>query len=291
MAATIHPIIGFVGLGAMGSRMAANVAKAGFDLICYDVAGTEARAPQGATVATSVGDIAAVAEVIILSLPNGDVSAAVAEEIIETNRRSVTTIVDTSTIGVAAAKKVHDRLANSELAYIDAPVSGGIAGAAAATIALMFAGSKEHFVGLSYVLNTMSKNLFYVGTEPGQAQAMKLLNNYLSGLALTATSEAISFGLTQGLEMSTMLDVLNASSGQNTATSDKFPNRVLTESYDAEFLNSLYLKDISLYVDNVSVSGTSDTIATALLPIWRRFVGTEPDADFTKIFPFIRDKR
>ena len=88
-----------------------------------------------------------------------------------------------------------------------------------------------------------------------------------------------------------MLDVLNASSGQNTATSDKFPNRVLTESYDAEFLNSLYLKDISLYVDNVSVSGTSDTIATALLPIWHRFVGTEPDADFTKIFPFIRDKR
>ena len=82
-----------------------------------------------------------------------------AEEIIETNRRSVTTIVDTSTIGVAAAKNVHDRLANSELAYIDAPVSGGIAGAAAATIALMFAGSKEHFVGLSYVLKTMSKNL------------------------------------------------------------------------------------------------------------------------------------
>jgi len=291
MAATIHPTIGFVGLGAMGSRMAANVAKAGFDLICYDVAGTETRAPQGATVATSVGDIAAVAEVIILSLPNGDVSAAVAEEIIETNRRSVTTIVDTSTIGVAAAKKVYDRLANSELAYIDAPVSGGIAGAAAATIALMFAGSKEHFEALSHVLNTMSKNLFHVGTEPGQAQAMKLLNNYLSGLALTATSEAISFGLTQGLEMSTMLDVLNASSGQNTATSDKFPNRVLTESYDAEFLNSLYLKDISLYVDNVSVSGTSDTIATALLPIWHRFVGTEPDADFTKIFPFIRDKR
>ena len=120
---------------------------------------------------------------------------------------------------------------------------------------------------------------------------MKLLNNYLSGLALTATSEAISFGLTQGLEMSTMLDVLNASSGQNTATSDKFPKRVMSETFDAEFLNTLYLKDISLYVDNVAGAGTSDTIATALLPIWQRFAGTEPGADFTRIFPFIRDKR
>ncbi|MCS5606171.1 MAG: NAD(P)-binding domain-containing protein, partial [Alphaproteobacteria bacterium] len=218
-------MIGFIGLGAMGSRMAENVAKAGFELICYDVAGTKERAPKDAKIGTSVGAVAAAAEVVILSLPNGDVSAAVAEEIIETNRRTVTTIVDTSTIGVAAAKKVHGILANSELAYMDAPVSGGIAGAAAATIALMFAGPREDFEALSYVLNAMSKNLFHVGTEPGQAQAMKLLNNYLSGLALTATSEAISFGLTQGLEMSTMLDVLNASSGQNTATSDKFPKR------------------------------------------------------------------
>ena len=163
MVAEFRPMLGFIGLGAMGSRMAENIAKAGFELICYDVAGTRERAPKDAKIGTSVGAVAAAAEVVILSLPNGEVSAAVAEEIIETNRRSVTTIVDTSTIGVAAAKKVHARLENSELAYIDAPVSGGIAGAAAATIALMFAGSKEHFEAFGHVLNTMSKNLFYVG--------------------------------------------------------------------------------------------------------------------------------
>jgi 3-hydroxyisobutyrate dehydrogenase len=174
---------------------------------------------------------------------------------------------------------------------MDAPVSGGIAGAAAGTIALMFAGPKEQFETLSPVLQSMSKRPFHVGEEPGQAQAMKLLNNYLSGLALTATSEAITFGLTQGLEMSTMLDVLNVSSGQNTATSDKFPNRVLTETYDAEFLNTLYLKDISLYVENVANAGTADTICTNLLPIWQRFTAAEPGADFTRIFPFVRDKR
>ena len=286
-----QPIVGFIGLGAMGSRMAANVAKAGFQMICFDVAGTEARAPAGAEAAASVGAVAAKAEVIILSLPNGDILAAVAEQIIETNQRAVSTIIDTSTIGVAAAKSVHGRLAASELSYMDAPVSGGIAGAAKGTIALMFAGPREDFEALAPVLKAMSNNPFHVGTEPGQAQAMKLLNNYLSGLALTATSEAISFGLTQGLEMSTMLEVLNVSSGQNTATSDKFPNRVLPETYDAEFLNTLYLKDISLYVENVAAAGTTDTISKNLLPIWQRFTAAEPGADFTRIFPFVRDKR
>jgi len=286
-----QPIVGFIGLGAMGNRMAANVAAAGFKMICFDVAGTEERAPEGTAIAASVGGVAAKADVIILSLPNGDISAAVAEEILESNQRVVSTIIDTSTIGVAAAKAVHGLLAGADLAYMDAPVSGGIAGAAAGTIALMFAGPKEQFETLSPVLQSMSKRPFHVGEEPGQAQAMKLLNNYLSGLALTATSEAITFGLTQGLEMSTMLDVLNVSSGQNTATSDKFPNRVLTETYDAEFLNTLYLKDISLYVENVANAGTADTICTNLLPIWQRFTAAEPGADFTRIFPFVRDKR
>ena len=285
------PTTGFIGLGAMGNRMAANVAAAGFPMICFDVAGTKERAPKDAAIAASVGAVAAKAEVIILSLPNGAISASVAEEIIETNQRAVSTIIDTSTIGVAAAKAVHSRLAGSDLAYMDAPVSGGIAGAAAGTIALMFAGPKAEFEALSPVLQAMSKRPFHVGEAPGQAQAMKLLNNYLSGLALTATSEAIAFGLTQGLEMSTMLDVLNVSSGQNTASSDKFPNRILTETYDAEFLNTLYLKDISLYVENVASAGTADTISTNLLPIWQRFTAAEPGADFTEIFPFVRDKR
>ncbi|NQV60221.1 MAG: NAD(P)-dependent oxidoreductase [Alphaproteobacteria bacterium] len=291
MASEQNPLIGFIGLGAMGSRMAANVAAAGFPMICFDVAGTKDRAPEGAAIAASVGAVAAAAEIIILSLPNGAVSASVAEEIIETNQRTVSTIIDTSTIGVAAAKFVHSRLAGSELAYMDAPVSGGIAGAAAGSLALMFAGSDEKFTTLLPLMKAMSKNPFHVGTEAGQAQAMKLLNNFLSGLAMTATSEAISFGLTQGLEMSTMLDVLNVSSGQNTATSDKFPNRVLTELYNAEFLNTMYLKDISLYVENVAAAGTVDTISSNLLPIWQRFAAAEPGADITEIFPFLRDKR
>lgn len=283
--------VGFIGLGAMGSRMAANVAAVGLDLICFDAAGTRDRAPEGARIAASVAEVAGAADVVIFSLPDGKASAAVAEQIIETNQRKVGGVLDTSTIGVEAAKAVQARLGGSGIAYFDAPVSGGIAGAAAATIALMFAGPAEDYERLQPVITAMSKRPFHVGSEPGQGQAMKLLNNFLSGLALTATSEAIAFGIGQGLDMKTMLDVLNVSSGQNTATSDKFPNRILPETYDAEFLNTLYLKDVSLYVENVDAAKESNIIGHALLPIWQRFAAAEPGADFTRIYPFLTGQR
>lgn len=283
--------VGFVGLGAMGSRMAANVVKAGFDLICFDAAGTADRMPDGARAASSVADVAAQADVIFFSLPDGSISASVADEIVLTNQRSVSTVIDTSTIGCSAAETVHGKLKGAQIGYMDAPVSGGIAGAASGSIALMFAGPKAEFERLEPVLTAVSRRPFYVGEEPGQGQAMKLLNNYLSGIAMTATSEAISFGLTHGLDMKLMLDVLNASSGQNTATSDKFPNRILTEKYDAQFTNKLLLKDLSLYLDNVGKAGTSDTLSKVLVPIWQRFAAAEPGADITQVYPYIRDKK
>ena len=282
--------IGFVGLGAMGSRMAANVAKAGFEMICFDAAGTAERAPAGAVAAGSVAEVAAQADIVFLSLPDGKISASVADEIILTNQRAVSTVIDTSTIGCSAAEAVHAKLQGAQIAYLDAPVSGGIAGAASASIALMFAGPREAFDRLEPVLTAVSKRPFYVGDTPGQGQAMKLLNNYLSGLALTATSEAISFGLTHGLDMGTMLDVLNASSGQNTATSDKFPNRIMNEKYDAQFTNKLLLKDLSLYLENVGKAGTDDTLSKVLVPVWQRFAEAEPGADITRVYPFIRDR-
>jgi len=283
--------VGFIGLGAMGSRMAPNLAAAGFDLVCFDIAGTEPRMPKGATAAASAREVAARVDVVLFSLPDGAASAEVAHELVQSTPRRVHTVVDTSTIGVSAARQVHEHLRSAGLHYVDAPVSGGIAGAANATVALMFSGSAEDFERLRPVLGAISKRCFHVGTEPGQGQAMKLLNNYLSAIALTATSEAISFGLTQGLDMKMMLDVLNASSGQNTATSDKFPNRILPQRYDAQFLNTLLAKDLTLYCDAVAEAGTVDCLGKVVLETWQRFAAAEPRADFTRIFPFVRNRR
>lgn len=282
--------VGFIGLGAMGSRMAANLVAQGFDLVGFDAAGTAERSPAGAAAASSAREVGAAADVVLLSLPDGEASDAVAAELVESRPRRVQTVVDTSTIGVVAARQVHARLDAAGIGYVDAPVSGGVAGAAKATIALMFSGGAEDFERLRPVLGAISRSCFHVGTEPGQGQAMKLLNNFLSAVALTATSEAISFGLTRGLDMKTMLDVLNASSGQNTATSDKFPNRILPELYDSQFRNTLMLKDLKLYAENVAAAGASHRVSEVVLEVWKRFAAAEPGADFTRIFPFVRNE-
>jgi len=290
MAASDIGVVGFIGLGAMGGPISANVAKAGFPMVVFDAAGTAERAPAGARHAASVAEVAAEADVVVFSLPDGKVSMAVAEQILESNSRRVATVVDTSTIGIAGAQAVEAKLRAGKIAYYDGPVSGGTAGAKAGTISLMYSGPREAFDRLQPLFAAMSKNVFYIGEKPGQGQAMKLLNNFLSGTAMVATSEAISFGLTQGLEMATMLDVLNVSSGQNTATSDKFKNRIQHGRYDAGFKNNLLLKDVSLYVDNVATAGTADEVGKTVHAILSRFVAAEPGADFTRVFPFVQNK-
>jgi 3-hydroxyisobutyrate dehydrogenase-like beta-hydroxyacid dehydrogenase len=154
----------------------------------------------------------------------------------------------------------------------------------------MFAGSAQSYERLLPLLKAMSKNPFHVGTQAGQGQAMKLANNFLSGLAMAGTSEAICFGLSQGLDMKTMLDVLNVSTGRNTATSDKFPNRILTERYDAGFINTLYMKDLRLYVEGVRTADTPKEIGEACIGVWKRFVEALPGADYTEIYRFIHER-
>lgn len=288
---TTQAPIGFVGLGNMGRPMATNMAKAGYQLVVYDAAGTTERAPAGATVAASVSEVAARAEIIFFSLPDGATSASVCEEIIECDQRATRCVADTSTIGVQAARSISQTLKTVGIEYIDTPVSGGVAGAKAGTISTMFAGPAASFKTLLPLLNAISKNPFHVGTEVGQGQAMKLANNFLSGVAMAATSEAICFGLSQGLDMKTMLDVFNVSTGRNTATADKFPNRILPETYDAGFENRLFLKDISLYLESVRVADAPEAIGAVCTDIWRRFTEEDPGADFTEIYRFIRNRK
>ncbi len=279
---------GFVGLGNMGGPMAANVAAAGFDLAVHDKAGSAALAPQGARPVDSLAELAAATDTVFLSLPDGPVSIAVATEIAAAPERAVSTVIDTSTIGIAAATDAHGILAEAGIAYIDAPVSGGSAGARAATISLMWAGPADLLDAHRAVCGALSKNIFHVGLRPGQGQAMKLLNNFLSATAMVATSEAVGFGLTRGLEMTTMLDVLNVSSGRNSATGDKFPNRIATGSYDAGFHTALMTKDAVLYLENARAAGVPDAVGALVAEIWQRCNEALPDSDFTRVYDFIR---
>ncbi len=283
------PRLGFIGLGQMGGPMAANIASAGFQLVVFDKAGTAERAPAGAVLAVSVEDAAARAQTLFLSLPDGPVSIAVARQIAAAPGRRTTVVVDLSTIGPGAARAAAETLSAAGVAYVDAPVSGGQAGAVAGTITIMWAGPGAELERHRGVLLSFCKNPFHVGEAPGQGQAMKLINNFLSGTAMTATSEAILYGLTQGLDMETMLDVVNVSTGANSATRDKFPNRVLTGSFDAGFKTALLAKDIRLYLENAQAAGAPDAVGSVVAALWQACDRALPDSDFTRVYEYLRE--
>ncbi len=287
---TENTALGFIGLGNMGGPMAENLAKWSTNLAVYDRAGTQQLAPAGTAISDSCASISAHAQVLVLSLPDGAAVADVANEIVSTSKPTVRLVLDTSTIGIAAAKSVHATLAQAGIEYVDAPVSGGRAGAIAATIAIMCACSEETLTTLRPMLSPMAKHIFHVGNDAGQGQAMKVLNNFLSGTAMAATSEAVAFGERQGLDMALMLDVLNVSTGRNTASADKFVNRVLTRTFDAGFTSTQMNKDLRLYREGLAQSGGAGQISAAVANTWKQLEDVQAGADISRMYPFIRDK-
>jgi 3-hydroxyisobutyrate dehydrogenase len=286
-------MLGFIGLGNMGGPMAVNLAAAGNALICYDASGTAERAPDGAQHASSAAEVAEKAAIVFLCLPDGPIANKVAGELMAAPARIVEVVVDNTTSGANEARATHDMLAETGIAYADAPVSGGASGARAGTLAMMVATSDALYTRLEPLLLPMAKNARHVGREPGQGMAMKLLNNFLSGMAMAATSEAIAFGARQGLDMATIIDTVSVSSGTNTAITDKFPKRILSESFDSGFATRLMTKDLQLYVDSCKQLDAPRRLSETLLEqVWGQMLADMPASDFTEIYPFTltRDK-
>jgi len=279
--------VGFVGLGNMGRVLAANLVDSGFDVLSHDVAGSEHN-PSGATFVSTIEELTRGTDVIVCSLPDGAASEQVAAAIGRAGGRRTASVVDTSTIGVAAARSVDRLLSAAGIGYVDAPVSGGVAGARARTLSVMYAGPAPVCAAVEPVLAGLSDRRRLVGDTAGLGQALKLANNFLSAVALAATSEAVSFSVSMGLDIEVVLEVLNASSGQSQATSDKFPNHVLTGRYSAGFANTLMAKDLRLYLDAVaSRSDAPRKIGAVTASVWEGFADAEPGADFTRIYPFL----
>ena len=283
---------GFIGLGDMGAPMAKNLAGKLPDdrsqqLYLYDINLQADRVPATAIVAESMSDIAANAEILFMSVPDGRSSMAVVTELLAATDSRVRCLINLSTVGIPDTESIVELIPAGTFEYIDAPVSGGKTGAVNATITIMWSGSRLLFDELQSVLLTFAKSVFFVGEKPGQGQALKLLNNFLSGVAMTATSEAVRFGLHHGLDMKTLLEVVHVSTGQNTAISDKFPNRVLTETFDAGFRMALMQKDISLYREGVNAASLPSNIVNEVSRYWDQGAEQYPDGDFTEIFKLI----
>lgn len=282
---------GFVGLGNMGAPMAANLARSGAELVVFDKAGSAARAPAGARAASSIADVSAAAETVFLSLPDGPIVLDVLAEISTAPGRVTRTVVDLSTVGIEAARRASDRARDAGLTYVDAPVSGGRSGAVDATISIMWAGPAALLESNRPALDAIAKHVFHVGTEAGQGQALKLLNNFLSATATAATGEAVLFGLSQGLDMKTVLDVVNVSTGRSHASADKYVNRVLTGTFDSGFATRLMAKDVRLFSEAAAAAGTAHDIGATVRALWDAIEARLPDSDHTEVFTFLRDRR
>lgn len=278
--------VGFIGLGHMGSALAAGLARSGHTVVAYDVAGP-GRAPVGTRWAEGVAEVAREADVVVLSLPDGEACASVLRELVAGDGRRTECVIDTSTIGVTASQNLADTLSAHGISYVDSPVSGGVAGARARTLMVMYAGTDEACAHAEPVLAALSDRRRRVGASPGQAQALKLANNFLSATALAATSEAIAFGRAAGIDMAVMLEVLNTSSGRSAASSDKFPEHVLTGRYASGFTNSLMAKDVRLYLREAANLEGPAALGAVTAAVWEAFAADEPDVDFTRIYPFV----
>jgi 3-hydroxyisobutyrate dehydrogenase-like beta-hydroxyacid dehydrogenase len=279
--------IGFVGLGAMGSPMVEALVEAGHQLVVHDVdeGAVERALAHGAVAAPSPAAVADSAETVFVSLPKPDVVRRVAigpRGLVEGG--AIRAYVDLSTTGAVVAGEVADMLARRDIEVLDAPVSGGVAGARARTLAVMASGNTALFERTRPLLETFAKNVFLVGAAPGQGQTAKLLNNLLSAAALVITSEALTFGVTVGLDPATLLDVFNAGSGRNTATSDKFPKHVLTRRFESGFKLDLMAKDVELCLGEARGRRFPMLLGGLVQQLWTLAAAANPaEADHTEI--------
>ena len=276
--------IGFIGLGKMGFPMARRLIEAKHQLTVFDTRKevVDKLVALGAQAASSPKDVADRVETVMVSLPSLQASLEVATGkggAIEGKR--IKRFVDLSTVGSHMAVRIHGLLAAKNIVQLDSPVSGGVGGAEKGTLAVMVSGPRSDFEAIKAALGVIGKT-FFIGEKPGSAQTMKLTNNLLSATAMVATCEAVTIGVKSGLDPHVMIDVINAGSGMNTASRDKFPRAILPRTFDFSFATGLMVKDVRLALEGAKSLGMSLEVAEAVGRLWEtvmREMG--PESDFT----------
>lgn len=278
--------IGFVGLGTMGFHMVRRLLEAGYRLVVHDIRpeAIERVAKLGAEAAVSPRDVADRVETVMASLPSPDAVLAVAagkDGVI--GGKKVRRFVDLSTTGARMAVRVAETLAAKNIVQIDSPVSGGPGGTEKGTLAVMVSGPAAEIEFLRPALSAFGK-VFAVGERPGMGQTMKLANNLLSATAMAATSEAMVMGVKAGLDPAAMLEVINAGSGRNSASQDKFPRAILPRTFDYGFTNGLMYKDLRLCLDEAEALGVPMWVGSMVRQMFQLAAMQQgADADFTTI--------
>jgi 3-hydroxyisobutyrate dehydrogenase len=275
--------IGFIGLGNMGLPIACRLAAAGHRIVVFDTraAVVDDAVGRGAEAARSAADVADRVATVMASLPTPQASVQVAGAVAA--RSGIRRFVDLSTVGSQTAQRNSALLAEHGVAALDSPVSGGVHGAQAGTLAVMVSGPRAEFDECAPAFDAIGRAT-YISAKPGAAQTMKLVNNLIAASSLAVTAEALVMGVKAGLDAQTMIDVLNAGSGATHASRDKFPRAVLPRTFDYGFVTGLMVKDVRLYLDEAKALGLPTAMAAAVAQMWENTLSSEgPESDFTSI--------
>lgn len=279
--------VAFIGLGAMGAPMAIRLGAAGINVFGYDMSepARSAVQAQGGQTSPTLIDTITGSNVVILMLP----SSEVVESVIDQSRHALrkdTLIVDMSSSEPLRTRKLAQGLADDDIAFIDAPVSGGVDGARTGALTIMAGGEEKQLDRARNLLQHLG-TLKHTGSV-GTGHALKALNNLLSATHLWATSEAVHAGIRFGLKPEVMLNVINGSSGRSGSTENKWPNFILPGNYDSGFTLGLMLKDMRIATELARKVGAPSVLGEDVVDYWaeaeQNLSGT---ADHTEIARWI----
>ncbi|QDI75917.1 MULTISPECIES: 3-hydroxyisobutyrate dehydrogenase [Leisingera] len=280
--------IGFIGLGNMGGPMAANLAKAGHEVTGFDMADVSI---EGVQMAASGPEAAAGADAVITMLPNGAILRLVAAEVIPAMAKGAT-LIDCSTVDVDSARAVAEQAADAGLMFVDAPVSGGIGGAAGGTLTFMAGGSAEAFAAAEPLFGIMGQKAVHCG-EAGAGQAAKICNNMILGVTMIATCEAFALADKLGLDRQKMFDVVSTSSGYSWTMNAYCPapgvgpQSPADNNYQPGFASELMLKDLGLSQQAAESADADTPMGELAMALYKKFVEEEDGKgmDFSAMLP------
>ncbi|QKV16991.1 3-hydroxyisobutyrate dehydrogenase [Oricola thermophila] len=287
--------IGFIGLGNMGAPMALNLKKAGHDVSGFDAveAARKTAAGQGISIAGSNAEAATGADIVILMLPNGEISRAVAAEVVPSMDEG-SLLIDCSTIDVASARAVHDLAGKAGILCLDAPVSGGVGGAAAGTLTFMVGGSAEAFEKGSPLFEVMGQKAVHCG-DGGAGQSAKICNNMLLGISMIGACEAFSLAEKLGLSQQALFDVVSTSSGSCWSVNAYCPvpgvgpQSPADNGYKPGFAAALMLKDLLLSQQAAGESGASTPLGQHASQLYQAMVDAgNGGTDFSGMIEFLK---
>ncbi|MFC9875952.1 3-hydroxyisobutyrate dehydrogenase [Nocardia salmonicida] len=286
--------IGFLGLGHMGGPMAANLVRAGYDVLAFDPvpAAQEQARTDGARVVATAAAAAVDRDVVITMLPNGKLVLDVYAELLPAATTG-TLFIDCSTIDVADAKAVAELAVTAGHRPLDAPVSGGVAGATAGTLTFMVGGAEADFADAGDVLAVMGGKVVHCGGA-GVGQAAKICNNMLLGISMIGLSEALVLGERLGLSHQSFFDVVSTASGQSWALTSycpvpgPVPASPANNDYQPGFATALMSKDLTLAANALQANGIDGQLGELAAAIYARFNQTDAGRDFSAIVTDIR---